>query len=195
MKFVITSLMLVSAVLIFASCKSNPAGPSNDQYIWPLNKGNSWTYHVVSYDSAGGAIGGGNFTFSVTSDTVVAGETWYNLTNFASGMFCRNRSDGFWIMENSVQFLFFKYPCSAGESWNIGGQSIEIRSTDSSMTTSKGKYSCHLYRMSYYDQPGEFIEIYLSLGVGMVAEDYYSTTSSGAVYLAEAITLTDYTVN
>lgn len=196
MKYLITSLILVSAALMFSACKkSNPVDSSNDQYIWPLNKGNSWSYHIVTYDSAGTAAGGGNFSFSVTSDTVVAGETWYNLSNFSDGMFCRNRSDGFWVMQNGVQFLFFKYPGAVGDNWNSGGQAIEIRSTDSSMTTPKGTFRCHVYRMTYNYQTGEYLDIYLRPGIGMVAEDYYSTTGAGAFYLAEAISLTDYTVN
>lgn len=195
MKPIITSLTLVSTVLLFTSCKSNPAGPSNDQYIWPLHKGNLWTYHIVSYDSAGQVIGDGDFTFSIASDTVVAGETWHNLSNFAGGMFCRNRSDGFWIMENGVQFLFFKFPGSVGDTWGAGGQSIEIHSTDSSITTESGTFTCYEYQVSYDFQPGECLHVYLFPGVGMVAEEYYMTTSLGVSYRAQTVSLTSYAVN
>ncbi len=194
MKLAIASLILISTAFMFASCKSNPAGPSNDQYIWPLSEGNSWSYHVASYDSTGNVITGGSFSFSITSDTVVAGETWYNLSNFSSGMFCRNRSDGFWVMQSGVQFLFFKYPGSAGDTWTSGGQSVELRATDSSMTTSKGTFRCHVYELTYGYQAGEYLYIYLCPGIGMVAEDYYLMTASGEAYMAEAISLTDYTV-
>jgi len=182
-------LLLGSAIFMLSSCKkSNLVGASSDQQIWPLKTGDLWDYQVASYDTAGIVNGGGTLSLSITSDTVVAGETWYRLSGDTGNFFYTERSNGFWIMSNGSQALFLKYPGSAGESWNCYSDSVSVQSTDTSVSVPLGTYNCYMYRLFYSSKPVE--DYYLSIGVGMVAEDDYSVTSSGQVYKAYAFSLT-----
>ena len=138
MKSSINALLFCFLVFMLTSCKKdNPvdSSPSVKQ-IWPLKPGNTWAFQTIEYDTTGAVAQSGSGAFVVTADTIVGGETWYQISGFGWGgpTFCTNRSDGLWIMANSSSGLlpqpFFKYPVSAGDSWMFGGDPVFLQSAD-----------------------------------------------------------------
>jgi hypothetical protein len=193
MKLNLIFLLFCLISFMLSSCKDNPVDSSTDTgQIWPLKVGNQWVYHGVSYDSTGAVKGSGTASFSVESDTVVSEEIWYHVSNNGAGIYQTNRDDGLWIMINGSQTLLFKYPGSATDSWNYYGNSISILSTDTLVSTSLDTYTCYEYRISYNSQPVE--DVYLCPGVGVVADDQYSSTSAGQVYRQNTASLISVTL-
>jgi hypothetical protein len=198
MKSFLNALLFCLAVFLLTSCKkSNPvdSSPSVLQ-IWPLKSGNTWAYHLIYYDTTGAISQSGSGAFVVTTDTIVGGETWYHISGSGT-TFYTNRSDGFWVMSNSTSGLFqgllFKYPDSAGDSWNYGGDQIFVQSTDTSITVPAGTYHCYEYRLLYNSKP--VCDYYYCPGVGFIAEDYYSSTNSGRLYRAWSLSISSVTLN
>ena len=189
MKSLLIFLLICFTLFMFSSCKkNNPVSPlETQQQIWPLKIGNTWGYHVVIFDSTGTVSNYGNTSLSISSDTVAGNETWYKISNNSTGIYYTNRSDGFWIMSNGLQTIIYKYPGNAGDMWHFFADSVIIESKDTLVTTSLNKYTCYLYRIFYGGKPIE--DDYLSPGVGLVAEDYYSSTISGQVYLKSSMSL------
>ena len=190
MKSLLTFLLICFSLFMLSSCKksNNPVSPSDtQQQLWPLKIGNSWDYHVVVFDSTGKVSDYGNTSLSISSDTVAGNETWYNVYNNGTGIYYTNRSDGLWIMSNGLQTILYKYPGNTGNSWYFFADSVTIESTDTLVSTTLNKYICYLYRIFYKGKP--IADDYLSPGVGLVAEDYYSSTISGQVYLKNSLSL------
>jgi len=197
MKLIVNALLFCFLIFFITSCKKdNPvdSSPSVKQ-IWPLKQGNTWAFSTIEYDTAGVVTHSGSGTFVVTTDTIVTGETWYHITGGGSGesMFYTNRSDGLWVMSNSTtgifRGLFFKYPVSTGDSWNLGGDPMFLQSADTLITVPAGTFHCYEYRLSMSDY------YYFCPGVGFIAEDSYSSTNSGRRYLKERLTITSFTLN
>jgi hypothetical protein len=193
MKSFKNALLFCFLVFVFTSCsKDNPvdSSPSVKQ-IWPLKPGNTWVVCATEYDTTGAVTQTGSGAIIVTTDTVVAGETWYHISGVGS-MFYTNRSDGLWVMLNSTaglfQGLFFKYPVSAGDSWNLGGDQISLQSADTLITVPAGTFHCYEYRLSINDY------YYYCPGVGFIAEDSYSSTNSGRLYIRERLSITSFTL-
>jgi hypothetical protein len=181
---------------MLTSCKKdNPvdSSPSVKQ-IWPLKMGNTWAVHMIEYDTTGAVTQSGSGTLVVTTDTIVGGETWYQISGVGSDglMFYTNRSDGLWVMSSSTsglfQGLFFKYPVSAGDSWNLGGDQMFLQSADTLITVPAGTFHCYEYRLSMSDY------YYFCPGVGFIAEDSYSSTNSGRLYIVARISIASFTL-
>jgi hypothetical protein len=196
MKSFVNALLFCFVVFMLTSCKKdNPvdSSPSVKQ-IWPLKPSNTWAYHTIEYDTTGAITQSGSGALVVTTDTIVGGETWYQISGAWSGgsMFYTNRSDGLWIMSNSTsglfQELFFKYPVSAGDSWNFGGDQIFLQSADTLITVPAGTFHCYEYRLSMSDY------YYFCPGVGIIAEDSYSSTNSGRLYIEGRLSITSVTL-
>ncbi len=196
MKTFINVLLFCFAVFMLASCKKdNPVDSSSSvKQIWPLKTGSTWAYHAIEYDTTGSVTQSGSGALAVIRDTIVGAETWYQISGAGSGgsMFCTNRSDGLWLMSIGTsglfQGLFFKYPVSAGDSWNYGGDQIVLQSADTSITVPAGTFHCYEYRLSMSDY------YYYCPGVGFIGEDSYSSTNSGRRYLAARLSITSFTL-
>jgi hypothetical protein len=192
MKSVVNAMLICFAVFFLPSCKKdNPvdSSPSAKQ-IWPLKAGNTWAFNTIDYDTTGAVAQSGPGSFVVTTDTIVGGETWYHISGGGSTLYT-NRADGFWGMSPGpsgiFQGLLFKYPVSAGDSWNSGGDQILLQSADTLITVPAGTYHCYEYRLSsdYY---------FFCPGVGIIGEDSYSRTNSGRLYIAGRLSLTSVTL-
>ncbi|MFZ0452632.1 MAG: hypothetical protein WAM24_02715 [Ignavibacteriaceae bacterium] len=88
-------------------------------------------------------------------------------------------------MSNGLQSILYKYPGHAGDIWHFFADSVIIVSKDTLVSTSLNKYTCYLYRVFYNGKP--IVDDYLSPGVELVAEDYYSSTISGQVYIKNSL--------
>jgi hypothetical protein len=187
------ALLFCFVVSLLASCKKdNPVDSSSSvKQLWPLKTGNTWSFSAVAYDSTGTVTQSGSGSLVVTADTLVGDETWYHISGGGS-VFYTNRSDGIWGMSTGTsgifQGLFFKYPVSIGDSWNFGGDQIFLQSADTVITVPAGTFHCYEYRMSMSDY------YYFCPGVGFIAEDSYSTTNSGSLYIRERLSITSFTL-
>ncbi len=189
MKTSIFSLLLCISICTLPSCnKSNPAGPSGSQQIIPLNLGNNWSMHYTVYDTAGAERQTINDTFKITTDTVVAGDTWYTIASEVfSTLYLTSKSDGIWTSGTSVAGApIFKYPANVGDNWTAQVDTsttfqISVQSTNDPVGISNGGYTCYEYRLMENSRP--YADIYLSAGVGFVMMNLYSTTNSGQPYL------------
>ena len=95
-------------------------------------------------------------------------------------------------MSNGLQSILYKYPANAGDIYHFFADSVSIESKDTLVSTSLNKYTCYLYRIFYHGKP--LVDDYLSPGVGLVAEDYYSSTFSGNVYIKNSLSLISVTL-
>jgi hypothetical protein len=198
MKSFVNALLFCFVVFMLTSCKKdNPvdSSPSVKQ-IWPLKPGNTWAFSTIEYDTTGAVTQSGSGAFVVTTDTIVGGETWYHISSSGT-TFYTNRSDGFWVMSNSTfglfQGLLFKYPVSAGDSWNCGGDQIFLQSADTLITVPAGTFHCYEYRLLYNSEPMSDYYYYCP-GVGIIAEDSYSSTNSGRLYIEGRLSITSVTL-
>ncbi len=137
-------------------------------------------------------------TTTIVSDTVISGVTWYPISSRIFGGLIAQESNGLWTYSSSAgSSLVFKYPANVGDSWSSQMDAsttyqVTLESNDASVTVQKGTYSCYDYQMLLNSQPG--LEVYLSPGVGFVALDLYSTTSSGRSYKQAHGELTGVTI-
>ncbi|HUI31806.1 MAG TPA: hypothetical protein VLX91_16475 [Candidatus Acidoferrales bacterium] len=190
-------VLSISLILFtLSSCKkSNPAGPSGGDQIWPLKVGDSWTFTITQYDSTGNVTATFPYTYSVTGDTVVAGETWYLVSNWGPYP-CTNRDDGLWEMEVSIsgifQGLLFKYPANTGDAWWSGADSVYVQSTSASITVPRGTYTCYEYLLFY--RSSLVVDYYYCPGTGWIESDWYATTSTGQSYKRHHSELTSFTL-
>jgi hypothetical protein len=91
-----------------------------------------------------------------------------------------------------IQVLLFKYPVSTGDSWNSGGDQIVLQSADTVITVTAGTFHCYEYRFLYNSKPtGDY---YFCPGVGVIAQDSYSSTNSGRLYINGRLSITSYTL-
>ena len=161
-------LFLISALfsLFFIfSCgdEENGNNPTESNDLYPLKTGNSWTYEVTS------GQGTSQYNYSITGDTLIDGEKWYIAVNSANSnvtMFFRNADDGFHqgISENETplsKVVFYKYPCSKGETFQAYENQMIVVSTDTTVTAGNEEFSCIQYRISngyvkfdYFVSPG-----------------------------------------
>ncbi|MGA9292291.1 MAG: hypothetical protein WBV81_06845 [Ignavibacteriaceae bacterium] len=195
MKSLLIFLLISFTLFMLSSCKksNNPVGPSEtQQQIWPLKIGNTWGYHVVIFDSTGKISNYGNTSISISTDTAASNETWYKIYNSSTGVYYTDRSDGLWMMSNGLQTILYKYPCNVGDVWHFFADSVIVASKDTIVNTSLNKYTCYLYRIFYNGKP--VVDDYLSPGVGLVAEDYYSSMNSGKVYIKNSLSLISITL-
>jgi hypothetical protein len=195
MKSFLNAILICVVVIMLASCKKdNPVDSSSSaKQIWPLKLGNTWAFNTIEYDTTGAVTHSGSGTFLVTADTMVAGETWYHIAGTGSEgeMFYTNRLDGFWGMSKSgaglSKGLLFKHPVSTGDNWNFGDEYVFLQSADTSITVPAGTYHCYKYRFSMGDY-------YFCPGVGIIAEDSYSSTNSGRLYIESRLSVTSVTL-
>ena len=193
MKSFANALLFCFVVFMLISCKKdNPVESSPiAKQIWPLKPGNTWAFSTKEYDTTGAVIQSGSGAIVITTDTIVGGETWYRFSGSGS-IFYTIRSDGIWGMSTGTsplfQGLFLKYPVSAGDSWNFGGDQMFLQSADTLITVPAGTFHCYEYRLSMSDY------YYFCPGVGFIAEDYYSSTNSGRIYLKEHQSITSFTL-
>lgn len=200
MKKILLTWLLSLSICMLPSCqKSNPVGPTGGQQIIPLKIGNTWLMHYTGYDTTGITRGAIDDTFKITTDTVVAGDTWYSISSTVfSTLYLTNKSDGIWTSGSSTApCLIFKYPANVGDNWNAQVDpsttfQISLQSKTISVTVPKGTYTCYEYRLITNSQP--YLDLYLSPGVGFVAMDVYSSTNSGRSYKQAHGELTSFTL-
>jgi hypothetical protein len=193
---VIMMLLLVAALV--AGCKkdSNTVGPgggtNTGSVIYPLSVGNQWVYRTTRMDSTGAILEQYTDTTLILRDTTIAGTTWYISTG---NLMQLNKADGLWFRVDGgmglMEFLFLKYPASAGDSYEITfGQlslgAMSVQSTGVSVDVPAGTYTCHLYRLPSPMPPSggsaSYIEFSACPGVGLIKNESFVKTTGGITY-------------
>jgi hypothetical protein len=191
MKSLAIFLLIGFSLFIFSSCKTSHSlanSSQNDQQILPLKVGDTWVFRYTHFDTTGAIQKTVYDTLMISTDTLVAGDTWYEFSTH-NGRFYTNKPDGLWMMAGGTYpitpTLLYKYPASVGDSWNTSYANsmtlqVSVEQVNVSLTVPQGKYPCYEYRTSYNSKPQE--DDYFCPGVGFIADDYYSYTNSGRMY-------------
>ncbi len=157
------------AMVVFGTDTTSEPPPVGE--LVPLQVGNYWVYNV--YDSLGEPVG--QQTLGITGSQMIthSGTTyevlhwnWYEDLNTPSSSYIlvRNGEEGLWAMGYYDSFndtlvvdpqLAAKYPAAIGDSWSyvdveFGETYIyECVSTDQTISTPAGSFSCYVYSESF----------------------------------------------
>jgi len=198
-KMVIT---VCSILLLISGCDKKSDSIVGSQplrnEIFPLVIGNLWVFNYSRFDSTGVLLSSEINSFGVEKDTLVNGSRWFML--FGPIYLYANRDSGLCGLGSSGIQLLYKYPASVSDSYYVAySEYVHIKSTDTSITTSLGKFSCYAYEHIYPPQfnmkGGSRSVEYLSPGIGQIKiESYTSSATNDNQYLASTSELTAVTL-
>ncbi|NNG26989.1 MAG: hypothetical protein HKM87_05650 [Ignavibacteriaceae bacterium] len=189
-------LIILLHILLIFSCSSeeNPIitiATGSDGLI-PLKVGNSWTYQSTIYDLDSNITFQGTYLQEVFASVVSENLTWYYIDREPeANQYPRytNKEDGYYEKEYETDKveLKFKYPCSEGDSYLYGDHYINVLSTDTIITTTRGDFKCILYRLQFLDPgfPGlryHIAEWFISPEIGIIRYYSYSPSYGGLLW-------------
>jgi hypothetical protein len=124
-------------------------------------------------------------TITICCDTIVDGNRYYKYSGY-SNIWYFNTDEGLWTIQyNPIhgfggQQLFYKYPCKSGDNYNR----IKVMSVDTTIVVPLGKIKCILYRypIDQIDSTLEYIDTFLSPGIGQIKSISYRTDANGKQY-------------
>ena len=172
------SFLLILYLFIFSliNCsKDSPTSSDESKEIWPLKVGNYWLYVISSnMDSIVEKIE--VIGTKMINNNEISQLKFYDYeNNYIDTLLFKNENDGvYFYTEKGQKYLVFKYPVKVGDKWfNVfeAGQ-IECISTNTSIQTPAGKFSCVVYRFSGKEEDQSlkaYTEVYMSPNVGWVA--------------------------
>ncbi|MGB2868962.1 MAG: hypothetical protein WBD36_10955 [Bacteroidota bacterium] len=197
----ITAMFLTVLLLGLGCSKSsdNPVSTVDDtsNQILPLQVGNSWTYNVMTYDTAGIGTFYALINMVVVRDTTIGGERWYIVSSSgSSGVgIIKVKSDGLWYHSAAGNFLGVKYPAADLSAFLLQSITVSVASNSASVTVPKGTFSCIKYGVTQgtsFFGPGP-TDYYFSKGKGLVQINVY-LTSGGKTTRYMSVDLMDYVV-
>lgn len=178
------AIVLISIIFVFYSCKksSNPVEPpvTDVNRLVPLNIGNSWTYKVTRYDTAGVIERVDTLTYFIRNDTVVNDTKWYIL-GVEGGVLIgqtgrRNDTSGYHTTDFRGNFWLYPYPAQVGTS----DDGITVLAVDSLIETNTDTLSCYVYKRDFTPY---ISKLFYAPGYGRVyEEDYLKSWSTNQVY-------------
>ena len=197
-----TTALVLTLLLFVLGCSKksdNPVSTVDDttNQILPLQVGNSWTYNVMTYDTAGTGTFYALINMVVVRDTTIGGERWYIVSSSgASGVgILKVKSDGLWYHSAAGNFLGIKYPAADLSAFLMQSITVSVVSNSASVTVPKGTFSCIKYGVTQgtsFFGPGP-TDYYFSKGKGLVQINIYIVSGSKTMrYLS--VDLVDYVV-
>ena len=188
------ALGLLTCSMFSCAKTSNPGGPQDSGFIFPLKTGNYWVSQHETYDSLGTLRNAFVDTLRVVGDTMINSERWYYFLEGAHG-FYTNRADGHYgyVAAWSPQpFLDLKYPAQQGDTYSIP-YALGIRevvSTGASITVPAGTFTCYQYRSPY---PNNWQwNYYYTPGVGLILSSGVRRSQGGSILQTSRMTLLQY---
>ncbi len=178
-----------------------------DTSIIPLTIGNTWTYREVNYQVDASPIDSSEVTVSVTKDTTINGEKWYQVSETQGqrsvpGWLTR-RADGIYLLSplggSNPAILAEKFPAQAGESFKSGldgSITVQVVSTNSSKVVRAGTFE-RCYEYVRLPPPGgrpRTSHAFFALGVGQIATTDYEPDGNGGQYVVTDRQLVSYTL-
>jgi len=199
-------LICVAMLLaIFLTCgEDNSTNPIDTSIIMPLKVGNCW--EMISYDYSYFPADTTIDTFShyISGIIEIDNENWYEMrliydddTSNVTGIYA-NRINGLWIRRpeglNSygAPYLTYKYPATAGYSYNTDQYYITVESTATVIDVPYGSKACHKYVLSV-DMIGapSYID-YLAPGIGPVCSEVRNFSVTPGYQLLSRLELLDF---
>ena len=158
-------LTVIMTAFCLNSCTkdSNPVSSGSIPELLPLKVGNSWTMKRTLYYPPGTFWFIDTVTFTVTSDTVIENQTWYNTTN---GTY-RNGPDGLYTYY-SGPLLVGKYPSFPNDTFSVQGRTVTIISTNEPKKIGSNFLLCYHYLESIPSSNGFQFNTYYAPGVGWI---------------------------
>jgi hypothetical protein len=158
----VVAVLLMAAIALAGCGDDNGTNSTSDDTIMPLAVGNKWVYRTTTYPVTGSMQSAPQDSvvtrdsILVVADTMIEGERWYivggSLYDEGGRTAFANRSDGMRVAidvggEQMQQWLFAKYPVTAGETYEIplAATPVTVQSTDSTVTVPAGTYEVYAY--------------------------------------------------
>lgn len=158
--------------------------------VYPLKKGNSWTYLEETTSSAGVDIDGlaiDTITNYIIGEQTTNGETWFITQEFGSPFLLKNGPKGQYELDStaleegsSVAVLFFKLPIK-GESqayYPYEDSRVTVSGKTYSINSPAGTFSCYKYTITPYLDTYYSIIYYICIDKGVIKYQYFDETSS-----------------
>jgi hypothetical protein len=187
-------IALTSLVLSSCSDMGNPIPPAqtpqSPMVLVPLTIGNSWSFHVTTFDTTGTVVWVDTLAFFIRTDTVVDDVRWY-LQGYYGVMIgqlgFRNDDVGHHQINFEGWQHNFPYPAQRGQIY----ENWIVESVDSLLATPLGQLHCYVYRYSWLGHPGRMI---FAPGIGTIHTDNVGRTWGGTVWLAQTMDLVAATI-
>lgn len=182
---------ILSLILTSMSCEKDHEVVNIDRSLLvPLNIGNFWNYQISYYDSLKNVLRIDSNKITVTGDTIINNQLWYNIDfggkrapvayrNTVEGLFQHD----FW----HDSYLIFKYPIGLGEVYN----STKVISTNEIINVPAGNFSCINYQHNYLNFKYSTL---ISPGIGFIKFDIGTAINGGQLYISEIWKLVDYNI-
>jgi hypothetical protein len=172
-------LLVILFIALLIGCKKNNIVSYNvnsSQNLIPLEKGNTWYYSGIVYDTLGTIKDNYSLVYDVRGDTIIFGKkltpySGYYVTNTDSGLLAFG---GYSLYPAAPYdtvvhyYLLYKYPAKTGDRFDQGRR---VGTLDTVIVVPAGSYHCIRY-MLYYDNVLLY-EDYISPGVGLIKSVYY----------------------
>jgi len=140
--------------------------------LYPLAVGMYWTYQVGDVEKP--------VTNRIVSSKTILSNKWYQLNEFGDTFWIRNTEQGqveainLWGTgaENVTtieELLVYKYPNKAGETYNLGEDSITIEA-EKTVTVPAGTFQCTPYRIQMTEI--DYSISCIAQGVGVVENEF-----------------------
>ncbi len=186
-------------LLLANGCKDSSSDPSSadNGVIIPLALNNKWIYKVETFDSSGSIKQSpfDSITINITGDTVINGESWYQIDGSHSRYF-RNKLDGYYSYYQ-YPILEYKYPAKDGDSIMITNTlKRKVLSVNKSIIVNNKTFTTYLYLDTYpQDVTDAFWYTYIAPNIGQVRFETYRMDSNMKYYLSSRIDLVSYKLN
>jgi hypothetical protein len=203
------------AISTGCSDSNSTVSESKIQRLFPLNAGNEWRYHAQKFRSDGTLRAEGESSFLITGQTTFLGLTAYTITidgdTSKHQMFYYSGSSDFYAVEDNVYVThLLHYPININEPYilkdtvyetgSIFKRELVLRSTDTSITVSAGKFTCIHFDVIDFEgtvnqqDTNGVAKQYYSPGVGLILEEDYGHDANFNFYLSTNRKLTSYVV-
>lgn len=147
-------LVCVSLLLFLFAC-SEDSNQEEKLEIMPLAIGNYWGFDVIDFNEDGTIKDTSIYIISLRLDTVINNKKYYytlidNFLHFSNdnGLYINN-------LQNPIKdWLFLKYPCSIGDTWEYNlyfNSNVSVNSLNKLVSVPYGTFECIEYEFSYFD--------------------------------------------
>ena len=191
------TLLLLSIVLAFVSCKKDdktPAPTAGD-----FKTGTSWVYKYSTYDATGTTLNSANITLTITSQETIAGETWWVATGAGSPSYIRKTSVGYYTIKNSISQLQFKVPAVLNDTWHLSYSSAAgdyndytVLALNQNVTVPMGTIAC--YYAEGNDANSLEDKVWYNDANMLVKQEEFDDNGSGTMFKAFSLELVSFTL-
>lgn len=173
----IAVVTLSTLILVACGDDENTLCKGDEAVIVALSLESIWIYRVTDYDTADAVIQTFTDTVTITDETTVEGDPWYE-TSIEDELWV-NRADGFWVWKDydddiSEPYLLIKHPAAFGQKYAIPYEDIHpdtmtVADVMAVVSVPYGSFTATTYQLKSYDGTVLSLAYYVS-GIGKVKE-------------------------